>query len=175
MRLNNPIFWKISAQEISEKNSRMPRTPRATHPVCSRMSKMLPTRNADAREVMSVPLRINEISVTKISVADDTRRSKERIKPINTQSNAHVRFCRARHLRRTVSVDTLQRPDKLSQRMILSLTLSAGLFSPRSAAILSEATDPLSIVASCLPTLRVLRASSVTSALIFLFSLHAAS
>jgi len=42
---------------MSEAKSRMPRTPRATHPVCARISKMLPTRIAFRRKWMSVSLR----------------------------------------------------------------------------------------------------------------------
>jgi hypothetical protein len=56
MRENSPDFWKISAHEMSEAKSRMPRTPRATQPVCARISKMLPMNAAKRRERMSVSL-----------------------------------------------------------------------------------------------------------------------
>jgi hypothetical protein len=45
----------MSAQEIREKKRRIARTPRATQPVCARMSKMLPMMMADRKEMMSVP------------------------------------------------------------------------------------------------------------------------
>ena len=57
MRPNMPDFWRISAQEMSEAKRRMPNTPRATQPVCVRMSKMLPMRMALRRKRMSVSLR----------------------------------------------------------------------------------------------------------------------
>jgi hypothetical protein len=50
MRLKRPDFWRISAHEIREAKSRMTRTPRATQPVCARISKMLPTRMAFRRK-----------------------------------------------------------------------------------------------------------------------------
>src|ERR1700686_4998315 len=56
MRLKRPVFCRISAQEMSEANRRMARTPRATRPVCARISKMLPTRMAFRRKRMSVSL-----------------------------------------------------------------------------------------------------------------------
>jgi hypothetical protein len=52
-----PDFWRMRAQEMSEAKSRMARTPRATQPVCARISKMLPTRMAFRRKRMSVSLR----------------------------------------------------------------------------------------------------------------------
>jgi len=52
-----PDFWRIRAQEIREAKSRMTRTPRATQPVCARISKMLPMRMAFRRKRMSVSLR----------------------------------------------------------------------------------------------------------------------
>jgi hypothetical protein len=45
----------MSAQEIREKKSRRTRTPRATQPVCARISKILPTMMAENRELMSAP------------------------------------------------------------------------------------------------------------------------
>ena len=38
MRPNIPHFWKIMAHEMREKRRRIARTPRATTPVCRRMS-----------------------------------------------------------------------------------------------------------------------------------------
>lgn len=70
-----PSFWKIKAQEIREKKRRMPRTPRATKPVCARMSKMLPMKMADREKMMSVP-QLEKNFVDKTSVADRWNRVK---------------------------------------------------------------------------------------------------
>jgi len=43
------------AQEISEKRRSISRTPRATQPVCSRMSKMLPMKMAERRRIGKTP------------------------------------------------------------------------------------------------------------------------
>ena len=75
MRPNRPSFWKIKAQEIREKNSRIARTQRATKPVCARMSKILPMKMADRKEIMSVP-HLEQNFADKASVADEWNRVK---------------------------------------------------------------------------------------------------
>lgn len=55
MRPKRLSFWKMRAQETREKKRRIARTARATQPVCARMSKMLPMKMADKREMMTAP------------------------------------------------------------------------------------------------------------------------
>jgi len=50
-----PSFWKMSAQEISEKKRSSRRTKRATQPVCARTSKMLPMKMAENRKMALAP------------------------------------------------------------------------------------------------------------------------
>jgi len=70
MRPKMPIFWKISAQETSEKKRRSKRTARATKPVCWRMSKMLPMTTADKKEIMTVPHE-QQILLVKFKLAHE--------------------------------------------------------------------------------------------------------
>ena len=53
MRPKMPSFWKISAQETSEKKRSIARTIRATQPVCAMISKMLPMKMAENRKMAS--------------------------------------------------------------------------------------------------------------------------
>jgi hypothetical protein len=58
----------MRAQEMREAKRRRPRTPRATQPVCARISKMLPIKMSENRGIMSAP-REKQILSHKFTVA----------------------------------------------------------------------------------------------------------
>src|SRR5215472_14070190 len=74
MRPNIPHFWKIMAHETREKRRRIARTPRATHPVCVRMSLRSVARIVLSRKMMrpSAKIRIF-LGVRNVAHAPSTR------------------------------------------------------------------------------------------------------
>src|SRR5215472_248093 len=74
MRPNIPHFWKIIAHETREKRRRIARTPRATHPVCVRMSLRSVARIVVSRKMMcpSAKIRIF-LGVRNVAHAPSTR------------------------------------------------------------------------------------------------------
>src|SRR6516225_3107167 len=74
MRPNIPHFWKIIAQEMSEKRSRIARTPRATHPVCVRMSPRSVARIVLNRKMVCPSAKVEIfLGVRNVAHAPSTR------------------------------------------------------------------------------------------------------
>ena len=57
MRPKTPSFWKIIAQEMTENIRRSAKTPRATQPVCLRISKRSVAKIVVNRKMMNPSVR----------------------------------------------------------------------------------------------------------------------